>query len=129
MHSNGMRTPRALSAFGISQQPAAVDGEHIIGVPDAVGIVAFFDVLQFIGSIFWRPAAVRIAENAVAAPRTGVGAAACMDHTDHAMPMMGLPGIHILLHVDSFRGLARDVRSGQPSADVGLSQPFDLFRQ
>ena len=41
----------ALELGGVAREPGMADGEHVVGVPDLVGIVALDDPLHFIGHV------------------------------------------------------------------------------
>src|SRR2546428_4253485 len=86
-----------------------MDGEDVVGHPGHVGLIAIDEPLELIHDRAWLPAAVRLAEDFVAAPAAMVGAAARRDQRDRAHAVMLAPDLNIAGDID---GLAQ--RPGLP---------------
>src|SRR5690606_18731977 len=83
---------------GIALEPAVSDGQNIVSVPQLVWVVALLNPGDFIGDVLWRATAVRVAEDGMAAPGAGIGAAAGRNQGDRAGAVVRFPGVQIALH-------------------------------
>ena len=72
----------ALHLGGVFDHPAVVDGEDVVRHPGHVRLVSSHEPLELVYDGARLPAAVRLAENFVAAPAAMVGAAARRDQRD-----------------------------------------------
>jgi len=86
-----------------------MDGEDVVSHPGHVRPVAVHEPLELIHDRAWLPAAVRLAEDFVAAPAAMVGAAARRDQRDRAHAVILAPDLNIARDID---GLAQ--RPGLP---------------
>jgi hypothetical protein len=76
MHSNGSRMRRRSSSCAYEIVHGAMNREDVVRVPQALGVIAIDDRLDFVGDVADRAAAMRFAEHRSAAPRAGVRTAA-----------------------------------------------------
>src|SRR6185295_13466820 len=96
------RQPQAapLQLAGVVEEPAVVDGEDVVGVPDLVRPVAVADVLDLVGHVEPAPPPVAEAEDGVRAPAALVGTAAGGDQVDAAHAVMPAPDLDVALLID-----------------------------
>src|SRR5262249_24412711 len=92
--------PASLHLGGIFEDPAMVDREHVVSHPEHFGRVAAHDPLDFIRYAARRPAAMRLTECRMAAPRAMVGASTGRDDRDRALAVMLAPDFQIPLDLD-----------------------------
>ena len=88
--------------LGVLEQPAVVDRKHIIGVPDQIRVIPFFNPQQFVGGVFRRSSAVGVAVDRMAAPFTGIRTATRLNHRYRTLAVMVLPHLHITWNVYRF---------------------------
>ena len=84
----------------ILEQPAVVDREDVIRVPNLVRLVEIHDMLHFRGAVEIAAAAMRVAKDGMGTPFALVRATARSDQVDAAHAVMRAPDIHILAEVD-----------------------------
>ena len=77
-----------------------MDREHIVGIPEPLGMIAIDDRLDFVGDVADGPAPMRFAEHGAAAPGAGVRAAAGGDERHRADAVALAPRVEVRGQVD-----------------------------
>ncbi len=102
-------------------QPAVVDGEHIVGEPQLLGMVAIEDPLDLIHYRERGPAPVRLPKCGMAAPAAMIGAAARRNDGYRSGAVVFAPDAQVLVDIDAFAvrpGLRVEVRQQSRRAGV-----------
>src|ERR1700722_219284 len=81
-----------------------MDGKDVVGHPGHLWLIAADEKLKFVCNRGRRAAAVRFAENFMAAPAAMIGTATRRDQRNGAHAVMLAPDFDVTGHIDGFAG-------------------------
>ena len=96
----GQAEAAPLQLGGVLEQPLVIDGEDVVGVPQQVRVVGVDDLLDLVHDVARRAAAMRVAEDGVAAPGARERAAARGDQRHRALAVVLAPDVDVRVLID-----------------------------